>query len=552
MSDVVLRGIDEHMVKTVRRFLSLGEDCSLPRWAVRYRYVKADTEIARALQTFGYYSPDIEKSLSFDSECWRAEFDIAPGEPVRLREVHIEITGEGKDDPAFQELIARTPLIKTSRLDHQLYETFKSKLEASAAERGYFNAAFEKAEVRVTRDNKTADVNLILRTGPRFNFGVISFHNAPLTDELMDRYLPFNEGDPYEATGIGALYQSLYSSDYFEDVIVDTSVKETDHTVPVDIRLIPTDPARTRVGLGFSTDIGPKFSVSHNNRLLNEHGHRLEGSLSVAPVRKELGLAYRIPRQEHRDGWNTVYGALTDEKTDTSDSTRSTVGFRQVVPRKAGWIETRFIEIVDSKFEIADERNDNFSVVPGVGWSHRSSSTSSRPPSGHHLDLEFSGTTEAFGSTVDYAHVVLKGKIIRPLWGGARVISRTRLGATFSNHFDRLPPTVRFFSGGDDRVRGFEFKSLGPANEDGEVIGGNRVLEVSLEIDQLVREKWAIAIFADAGNATLNTYGSDLETAAGIGVRWYSPLGPLRADLAVPVNSEESGVRLHISFGPDI
>lgn len=551
-AEIVIRGVEDDMAKSIKRSLSLGEECSLAKWAVRYRFNQADQEIGKALQSFGYYSPNIDKSLSIDEECWRAEFHIDPGQPVRFRNINIRITGEGAEDETFDNFVQKAPLSKDATFDHEVYEGFKSKLEEIAAERGYFNATFTEREVNVSKAKNTADVNLAFDTASRFKFGAVSFDNPPLTDELMQRYIPFNAQDPYEASKIGIFYRSLYNSEYFDDVIIDTNVDEGSQTVPVDVRLIPTDPRTTRVAVGFSTDIGPRASLSYKNRLLNERGHRFQGNLSVAPVKQEAGAAYRIPGSSHQDGWNTFYGGFLQEETDTSESIKSTIGFRQLIPRKAGWFETRFIEITDDQFEIADETSNNFSIVPGISWKYTTSSSAARPPSAHRLELEVSGTSEAIGSTTDYANVVLKGKIIRPLWSGARIISRTRLGATFSDEFDRLPPSVRFFSGGDDSVRGFDFESIGPVNDDGEVIGGNRVLEASIEIDQLVREKWAIAVFMDAGNATLNSFGSDLETAAGIGVRWYSPLGPLRVDLAAPVNSDESGVRFHISFGPDV
>jgi translocation and assembly module TamA len=137
----------------------------------------------------------------------------------------------------------------------------------------------------------------------------------------------------------------------------------------------------------------------------------------------------------------------------------------------------------------------------------------------------------------------------------ARLIVRGRAGAILEDHvFDRVPLSLRFFAGGDNSVRGYDYESLGPRNALGELIGGNRVFEASVEYEHPLTESWSIATFVDAGNAFL---GSDfkLRTGAGIGARWFTPIGPIRLDVAWPIDmapGEDAGPRLHISLGPDL
>jgi translocation and assembly module TamA len=100
-------------------------------------------------------------------------------------------------------------------------------------------------------------------------------------------------------------------------------------------------------------------------------------------------------------------------------------------------------------------------------------------------------------------------------------------------------------------VRGYEFESLGPTNADGEVIGGSHLFDASLEVDYLFKAQWAIAAFADIGNAFNNT-DFNLKTGVGIGVRWYSPVGPIRFDVAHPLDNPDENFRIHIGLGPDL
>jgi translocation and assembly module TamA len=110
---------------------------------------------------------------------------------------------------------------------------------------------------------------------------------------------------------------------------------------------------------------------------------------------------------------------------------------------------------------------------------------------------------------------------------------------------------VRFFAGGDSSVRGFDFESLGPVDAEGAVIGGSRLAVASIELERSIKPRWSLAVFVDSGNA-FDQSGFDAHTGAGLGARWRSPLGPVRIDVAWPVNDPAHGARLHVSLGPDL
>jgi translocation and assembly module TamA len=142
------------------------------------------------------------------------------------------------------------------------------------------------------------------------------------------------------------------------------------------------------------------------------------------------------------------------------------------------------------------------------------------------------------------------GRIVRPLGERGRLIGRGTLGAIEVDDFDLLPASERFFAGGDQSVRGFDLNSLGPVDADGNVVGGTRLVTASFEYELRVRGPWGIAFFVDGGNA-LDDFGDELEYGAGIGLRYRTPLGNVRIDLAVPV-SEAGGLHAHFGFGPEL
>jgi len=141
------------------------------------------------------------------------------------------------------------------------------------------------------------------------------------------------------------------------------------------------------------------------------------------------------------------------------------------------------------------------------------------------------------------------------------------VGTTEIDDFEKLPASLRFFAGGDSSVRGYGYKSIGvrgdPVIDDkgrekrGPVIGGRDLLVTSIEYDRLIRPQWAVAVFYDQGDAA-NNFKFDMHRSVGFGIRWISPIGPVRFDIACALDDERcgsggtKGFGFHFSIGPDL
>jgi translocation and assembly module TamA len=116
--------------------------------------------------------------------------------------------------------------------------------------------------------------------------------------------------------------------------------------------------------------------------------------------------------------------------------------------------------------------------------------------------------------------------------------------------FDQLPPSQRFFAGGDRSVRGYPYQKIGPRNADGLVIGGERLLTASVEIERLIYGDYGVAAFVDAGDAFDSA--PDIKVGAGVGFRWRSPIGMVRLDVAHPFDDPDDNYRIHFTIGSDL
>lgn len=553
-ADIVIEGLPPEIADVVRANLSLTDNCEVSRWQVRYRYRNARQEIESTLATFGFYAPGVHSELSFGDDCWQARFRVDPGDPVTIETLDVSFRGEGAGFAPLTGLVGESSLQVGAVFDHLAWERLKRELGDAAARYGYLEATMVVHEVEVRPVERKASVTLTYDTGRQFRFGEVTFDTDQIMTEVLVRHIPFETGDPFETELIGELYQALLGSGYFEEVIIDTSQVDRDAAVvPVNVRPVTGETSNTSVGVGYSTDLGPKVFIRRNSRLVNRRGHQLNLDVTASPVSREIGGYYRIPQSNREAGWLSLYGGFLSEDTDTSETSRSTLGLRQIIPRGRGWIETRFLELFNEQFEVGGQSRSNLSLMPGINFAHtRSEGDVGRPTSGHRVELEVTGASSALLSTVDFASARVSGKIVQGLSTNVRFLGRARVGVTMSDDFTKLPPTVRFFSGGDERVRGFDFEQIGARDQLGNVIGGDRLLELSAEVDWRFREHWAAAVFVDAGSVSLGAFSSSFERSAGVGVRWYSPIGPLRFDIAKPLDSSDASVRLHISLGPDL
>ena len=172
---------------------------------------------------------------------------------------------------------------------------------------------------------------------------------------------------------------------------------------------------------------------------------------------------------------------------------------------------------------------------------------------GYRVRLNVQGADSSVLSDSSFLQGSIDGKIIRTLGDRNRLIARTQVGYTDTNDFRELPPRFRFFAGGDQSVRGFSYQSLGRKDEAGNTIGGETLAVGSLEYERRFFTKWGAAVFYDTGNAAQSFSGlGTLARGAGFGLRWRSPIGPIRADIAFALSEPGHPIRFHLNIGPDL
>jgi translocation and assembly module TamA len=553
--DVQLSGINNTLQTNVRLFLSIEQqknDALMSEGRLRRLNKKAPQEIRQALQPYGYYRPVIETKLTQPTpDHWLASYTINPGPPLPIGEFNFTLSEAMRNDPKFQALIKKQPLHKGGTFNHLEYENFKSSLANLASERGYFNAHFVEHRVEIDLDAYEARIYLHYDGGPRYRFGEVHLHQDVLDPELLKRYIPFDQGDPYILDKMLDFQQGLNDSDYFQSVEVSPEQPNLDSDeIPIDVTLTPRKRHRFTLGLGYGADTGARASFGWEMPRLNRKGHRVDTEAKVSEIGESLVVHYRVPVLNPRTDQLVYSAGIVNETTDATYSSIRTIGV-SLSRGRGDWRETLSLNYEQEKYIIADVANESTLLMPGVSWSRTWSKNFINTFDGLRFDIGVRGASKKLISDTDFVQASGGLKGIVSIGDGNRIIARGDLGTTWTQQFNQLPTSVRFFTGGSQSVRGYAYNSLGPVDANGQVVGGKYLMVGSIEFEHSLNGKWGVALFYDAGNA-IDSFNDNLERGAGFGIRWKSPVGPVRIDLASALSRNGHPWRLHINIGPDL
>ncbi|MFT4257444.1 MAG: autotransporter assembly complex family protein [Pseudoxanthomonas sp.] len=559
---VEVKGLDDElMVENIQAALTLNQSIGKRLGESRLEYLlqEAQAEAREALEPFGYYSPTItvDAPRGAAGEDDRRDDHITVtvtvqlGEPVRVRHSHLRIEGEGADDKYLKQDLAAFKPAKGEVFDHTTYETSKLIIVQRLAERGYLDADFLERKVEVTRADHAADIELGWVSGIRYNMGPTRFHQDYFNPGLLDRLVYWEEGSYYHQGKLDRLRQSLVGLDYFSGIDIQPDPESAvDGRVPIDVNLTLAKRSIYTYGLSYGTESGAGVRAGLDRRYVNSRGHKLSAMLDYAQKRKQLSTLYRIPAFKWLDGWYGIGATLYDEQTD--------------------YIDTRRIEFVGSRSgQINEYLTANVSLhTLRERWRYDTTggyqySTLTYPEiSAQYVDVDnrlfprrgFVGTAslragvEGAGSDATFGQLRTSVQWHHGVGEVDRLLVRGEVGTTWTNDLVSMPPSLRFFAGGDRSVRGYAWREVGPRLSNGYALGAKHVVTGSVEYEHYFNAgPYGMAVFVDTGSAFDDT--PDFQTGVGVGARWRSPIGPVRVDIAHGLDNPDSAVQLYLSIG---
>jgi translocation and assembly module TamA len=535
---------------------------------VRRLFNTAEGEIRAALEPYGYYNVQISSTLQTGDKNLTALFRVTPGEQVKIVSRKVTVIGEAAQLGPIKRAIRRFKPDEGDVLNHGVYEQSKAELESALLGNGFLRMhAVRPPRVEVTRRTNTATIDLEYESGPRMKFGPVHFSEAQFRPEFLERYIPWGQGEYYSPDELLAFQQRLVDADYFAAVSVQPDLKNAQGLeVPINVELSPAKPSIYTAGVYVSTDTGPGAKFGVQRRWINDRGHKFQADIDYAQRLQAYSASYRIPMPGPDD--KSLNFGVTHRKEDTTTSKSD--NDRAAINETRKWHDftrTLGVQYLAGTYDIADEHHNSQLLFGEATLTRKKSNDAFFPRRGWSLAFGLRFAPESPLADTTFTQVTAEGKYIRPAGRRNRLLMRLSLGDMVVNDFDQLPPELRFFAGGDRSIRGFNYEELGstktvtvvdpehpeaPPTFTEEVIGGTHLAVASIEFEHYFVRDWGAAIFVDGGDAWRKA-DFNLNIGAGIGLRWRSPVGVVRLDIAKPIKSElADAIRFHVIIGPDL
>jgi translocation and assembly module TamA len=555
--EVVIEGIQGDALKNAQAALALPpamvREGVIDRALLEIFRHQVSEKVQKALEPFGYYESRVSSTQEKGEEGHEfLRVKVIPGSPIRVASVIVRIAGPGETNPDLKQLVAAFPLKAGDVLNQPKYEKAKEELRTKALNQGYLGSEYTSHVIRVDRREHKAEIELILQTGSQFLFGEVIWEGTQIYPvSYLERFLDFKPGDPYSYSKVYQTQLNLINSDRFSSVNIRADKEEAhEGRVPVRIHLEPSAPKRLRPGIGYSTDYGAQVSLRYQDVNAFQRGHEFNADATIAQKRQAISSYYSLPGSGHVDNRTNLKVGLQRELLKPYDNLLFTTEGEQARSFGYGTVGSAYLQFREERFSEVGQEGSSDLFMPGLRFSQRRVDDLIRPSQGFRYALETRGSTQALGAETNFLQFLGNADLLIPLGAGFSLIPRTQVGITWQKDpLTDLPPSLRFYAGGDRSVRGYTYQSLGPKDSNGNVIGGKHLLVGSLEIEYSITKNWGLAAFYDVGNAFNNFQDATWPMGAGMGVRYYTPAGPVRVDLARQINVDNPGFQLHISIG---
>jgi translocation and assembly module TamA len=573
----------EELVEPIRERTLLGrwiEEAGFEREQLPLFVIRGREEAAAIVRDAGYFSAKVEVRVDPPEAGEPADL-LAPARPAAdavlptvtivvdagarttVSRLAFELDGAADAQALRDELLERWPLPEGSFFRPSAWEQGKRLMLELLQQRGFVRAKIASSRARVDVQATAASLALTIETGPRLPFGALTVRGLERYDRsIVEALKPWREagpdaaGDPYDFDQLLRFQARLRGSGYFTgvDVLPDLSAIEADPglaEVPVVAVLRERRRKRVTLGVGYSSDEGPRALLGYEHRDFLGRGLQLESGLLWQDVRRRAFVSVRTPQRA--DGYFDQVGARVERLEVQGELTdRQTV----LVGRgKRGEEIDHFLSLqyqTEQRTVPLDPETDRRQAFTlGYAWNLRRVDSQVDPRRGYTISAQASGGARALFSDRSFVRTWARAMRFWPMpedsaFDGGILVGLVEGGQVFASARDGIPTENLFRTGGTHTVRGYPYLSLG-VPEGGAIVGGRVMALASLEYQHPLVRDWYGAVFLDAGDAADRWQDWKPAWGAGVGVRWRSPIGPVSLDLAW--GDEVRRLRFHLSVG---
>jgi translocation and assembly module TamA len=511
----------------------------------------APDQVRGILATEGYFSAHVRTSLDQQKEMRAVRLAIEPGEPTRVASIALSIVGDATKSPEGPVRIERAKRafrISPGDVFRQAdWNAAKERVVRSLARRVYATARVDSSKAQIDPAARTAALELTVDSGPPVTLGPVRVSGLRrYPEKLVLNLNPIVPGTPYDEDELLKYQRRLLATGYFASAIVNATPERTaPHNVPVDVLAVESAAKRVELGVGFSTDRGPRAQIDYSDRNLLDRAWRFSSNLYVDRLSQQVTGGIEWPRRE--SGWR--YGLEGQFKNEDIQGQRitnwSVTGAHTYTVEE--YESAQSLQFLTERQQLQDgTRDDRDALFINQAWMWNNLDDLVNPRKGYVARLQVGGATQGLLSTKDFARIYAKINYLYPLGRQWSIGLRAEGGIVVADSRAGIPSPYVFRTGGDTTVRGYPFESLGVSEGDA-VVGGRYMAVGSVELTRWITREWGAAVFYDVGNAFDDRHEFDPVAGYGAGVRWRSPIGSLALDLAY--GEEISEWRVHFNAG---
>jgi translocation and assembly module TamA len=489
------------------------------------------------------------------------EYRIETGPAYLLAEVNLHVVEPDgtRQQPMEAEELKKIGLSRGMRAKAESIILAEQLAVDGIRGKGYPLAKAGDRKVIADTAEKTLNVTYQVISGKKANFGETTVTGAEKVDpEYIAGFRSWQTGARFSPDEVVKTRRELAKSNLFSSASVSPADSVNDQgEIPIEIQVAERDHRTVGGGVDFSTADGIGANAFWEHRNMFGAGERLRLHLKASELQQgfEAGLSkprfYRPDQALVIDGQGKSYNTAAYE----GELADSFVGLERRFAEY--WTATAGLTAEYSALTGADSPNEEF-YLGGVRAVVRHDSTGNPldPTRGSRLEITASPLTSLAGPGTQFVSLAVNGSHYLPFDDAGHYVlaGRARLGGVWGEERSALPSHKRFYSGGGGSIRGYAYQQVGPLDENDDPLGGRSVVEAGLEFRARVAENIGVVPFIEGGNVFEDSQPEDVEMqwAAGLGLRYYTAIGPLRLDFAVPLDQRESiddDFQVYLSIG---
>jgi translocation and assembly module TamA len=565
--------IDETLQATAQ-LVTLREKVAVPPFALMTRARDDIPRLQTALDSFGYYANKVAIAVdghALADPALSGYLDSVPqGTSVKVAVTidkgplyHLGRIGiEGALPEAGRRMMgikSGDAAVAGNVLDAQ------TRLLNALQEDGYALAVVDAPTATADDEHRLVNLDFRVKTGPQVEIGTITFKGLKeVHEDFARRALTVHPGDRYRPSAIEKARQALVAQGVFSGV----SIRAADHLsedgrIPLLFDVQERKQHAVTLGAAYSTDLGISLSTTWSDRNLLGNAEQLNLIASGSGLGDSTtGLSYNLSAQFIKPLF------LEPDQTlefDLSASKQSLDAYDQTAETLAGFLRRKLNDrwttsaglslMYDDVLQEGSDRVYQLVALPlTVSYDSTGIVDVLRDPVDGLRASAAVTPTQSFGAS-DLTFVVLQasGSSYLDIAGDGRSVLALRglVGTILGGSNLELPPDQRLYAGGSATVRGYGYQSIGPQFPDGNPVGAKSVDAATAEFRQRIGEDWGGVAFIDGGQASANDapFTGEVHFGAGLGVRYYTPIGAVRLDAAVPLTRIRGGDAFEIYIG---